>query len=121
MRVLQVSHAPDHVEDRSRYEQQTCNQAAQNGLWILKHHVERFRCSFQPIPAVQGLTVWGQKHQQKGANGEAGYAHYCPEAVRTNTSTDEWPNSKLTCRSTGHSEHLSGPDQGCSLRWWKTI
>ena len=125
VRLLQVPHAPHHVEDRGGDEQQAGDDAAQDRLRVAEHQSQRTDRFPEPGRDSSRSRLAWQHEEEQGGDGEA---RRCPSRPRSGSRrtpaaiigpTTNWPGG-----ATSHAEHLRGADQrgGARLRgnwWWR--
>ena len=121
MRVLQVTHSPDHVEDRGRDEEQARDRSAQKRLRIAKHRAQRAKSVPQPVAARAAGSRAREQREQKHAQRDSRDAHADPELAPRHARGDQRPHDELARRAAGHAEHLRRADQGRGARRRKAL
>ncbi len=117
---LQEAHAPHHVEDGRRKEQQCGDQSAEERLRIEKHAAKRGGGIPHPAGLRRSLLlVRLYEEKQRAGEHETQERHRAPEAIPGQAGRDGGSDQKLSRRSAGHPEHLRRADQGGGARGWK--
>ena len=112
--LLKSGNSPNHVSDRGRREEQTCNGSAEIRLGILEYNFvwlqQRAEAPFLNVGSELFLRGCHKKNSRIGQDQNS---QSDPHNVNTYAMLDHRPDSKRSNRTAKHSDTLGDADSGC--------